>query len=118
MIPLSDGSKTEEELHDDRSEHTNAKSVDRLDIGCITDEVPTQAEIEKYITIGHIPLPKHCTTDLDKQTIPEITLKICGSNRKMNKREFLVWSQVKQALCYLPCRMFGTQLVQYLQGLH
>ena len=45
MIPLSDGSKTGEELHDDRSDNTNAKSVICLDIGCITDVVPTQAEI-------------------------------------------------------------------------
>ena len=76
MIPLSDGSKTGEELHDDRSESTNAKSVIGLYIGCITDEVPTQAEIEKYITIGHIPLPKQFPNDLDKQAFPEITLKM------------------------------------------
>ena len=35
MIPLYDGSKTGEELHDDRSESTNAQSVICLDIGCI-----------------------------------------------------------------------------------
>ena len=46
IIPLSDGSKTVEELHVDRSESTNVKLVIRLDIGCITDEVATQAEIE------------------------------------------------------------------------
>ena len=45
MIPLSDGSKTGEELRDDRSERTDAMSVIRLDIGYITDEVPTQADI-------------------------------------------------------------------------
>ena len=38
-------SRTGQEPHDDRSESTNAKSVICLDIGCITDEVPTQAEI-------------------------------------------------------------------------
>ena len=40
MIPPTDGRKTGEELHDDRSESTNAKSVICLDIGCITDELP------------------------------------------------------------------------------
>ena len=45
MIPLSDRRNTGGELHDDRSESTNAKSVICLDIWCITDEVPTQAEI-------------------------------------------------------------------------
>ena len=66
MIPLLDGSKTGEELHDDRSEGMNAKAVIRLDIGCITDEVPTQAGIEKYITIGHIPLTKQFHDSLDR----------------------------------------------------
>ena len=79
MIHLSAGSKTGEQLHDDRSESTNAKSVIGLDIGCITDEVPTQAEIEKYITIGRIPLTKHFPNDPDKHALPEITLKICGT---------------------------------------
>ena len=49
---------TGEELHDDRSECTNAKSVIRLDIRCINDEVPSQTKIVNYITIGHIQLPK------------------------------------------------------------
>ena len=45
MIHLSDGSRTGQDPHDGRSESTNAKSVICLEIGCITDEVPTQAEI-------------------------------------------------------------------------
>ena len=47
MIPLSDGSKTGEEPHDDRSDNTNAKSVIHLDIWCISYDVPTQAKIQK-----------------------------------------------------------------------
>ena len=45
MIPLSEERNTGEELHDDHFESTNAKSVIRLDIGCITDELPSQAKI-------------------------------------------------------------------------
>ena len=48
MISLSDGIKTREELHDDRTESTNVESFIHLDNWCITDEVPTQAEIEIY----------------------------------------------------------------------
>ena len=44
MFHFSDGSKTGDELHDERSECTNAKSLIRLDIGRIADEVLTQAE--------------------------------------------------------------------------
>ena len=46
MIPHCDERKTGEELHDDRSESSNAKSFIRQDIACITDDVRTQAEIE------------------------------------------------------------------------
>ena len=83
MIPLSDESKTGEELHDDRSKSTNAMSVIYFDIGCISDEIPTQAELLKYATIGHSRLTKQYPHDLDKQAFPEITLKICGTNGEM-----------------------------------
>ena len=99
MIPIGDGSKTGEELPDDRSESMNAKTITRLDIGCITDEVPTQAGVEKYITIGHIPLTKQFPNDLNKQVFQYIALKIGGTNGAMYKREFLVWSQVKDGSC-------------------
>ena len=102
MNPFSDGSKTGEALHEDRSESTNPKLVICLDIWCITDEVSTQAEVEKYITIGLIQLPRQFQNDLDKQAFPEITFKICGINGKCT-REFLVWSEVKQVLYCLPC---------------
>ena len=62
--------------------------------------------MEKYITIGYIQLPEQLPNNLDKQAFPEIALKICGTNGEMYKREFLVCSQVKQALYCLPCRMF------------
>ena len=102
MIPLSDGSKTEEELHDDRSD-ANAKSVIRLDIGRITDEVPSQAEINKMYYHRSHPTTKQSPHDLDKQALHEITLKICGIDGEMYKREVHVWSQVKQVSYSLPC---------------
>ena len=58
MIHFSDGSKTGKELYYDRSESMNTKSFIRPDIGCITDEVPTQAEIKIYITVAHNPPTK------------------------------------------------------------
>ena len=47
-----------------------------LDIGCITNEFPSEVEIEKYISSGHIPLPKQFPKDLNNQTFPESTLKL------------------------------------------
>ena len=80
-------------------------SVIRLDIGRTTYEVPTQVEIEKYITSVPSLLPKEFIFDLDRLAFPEIALKICRTNGEMYKREFLVWSQVKQSSYCLPCRM-------------
>ena len=68
MIPFSDGSKTGEELHDDRSESTNAKSIIRIDIECIRNKFPTRVEIDKYITIGLIPLPNQFSNVLSNQS--------------------------------------------------
>ena len=39
----------QEELHSDCSDRKNVKSSVGLDIGCITNEFPSQVEIEKYI---------------------------------------------------------------------
>ena len=68
----------EEELYSDCSDRKNVKSGVGFDIGCITNEFPSQVEIEKYITSGHIPLPKQFQKDLNNQTYPESTLKFWG----------------------------------------
>ena len=104
-----DKSETEELHNNNNCKSTNCKnatSVIGLDIGCIADEVPTPADIEKYTTIGHIPLPNQFPNDLDRQPFPEIALNFRGTNGEIHKREFLVWSQVKKALYCLPCRLF------------
>ena len=62
--------------------------------------------MEQYITIGQSPLPKQFPSDKDEQASPEIILKTCGTDGEMYKRVFLVWSQVKQASCCFPYRMF------------
>ena len=74
-----------------------------LDIGCIANEFSSQVEIEKYFTGGHIPLPKQFPKDLNNQTFPESTLKFWGINGELPKRDWLVWSQKKEALYCLPC---------------
>ena len=92
-----------EELHSDCSNRKNVKSSVGLDIGCITNKFPSQVEIEKYITSGHIPLPKQFPKDLNNQTFPESTLKFWGTNGELHKRDLLVWSQKKEALYCLAC---------------
>ena len=89
-----------------------------LDIGCITNEFLSQVEIEKFITSGHIPLPKQFPKDLNNKTFPENTLKFWGTHGELHKRDWVVWSQKKQALYCLPCWCFGTPLVLILQSLH
>ena len=117
MIHPSVGSKTGEELHDDRSECTNAESVIRLDNECITDDVPTQAEIDKNITIDHIPLPKQFPNDLDKQAFPEITFKICGTNGEMYNRVSCLESS-KTSITLFAMSVFWHTTGKFLKGLH
>jgi len=65
-----------EGLHHHRFESANTKSVNGVHTAYITDEVPTQAEIEKYINIGHIPLPTQFRNDLDKQCFSRNYIRI------------------------------------------
>ena len=96
----------EEKLHSGCSDRKNVKSTVGLDIGCVTNEFPSQAEIEKYITNGHIPLLKQFPKDLNNKTFLESTLKFWGTNGELHKRDWLVWSQKKEALYCLPCQLF------------
>ena len=78
----------------------------------------SQVEIEKYITSGHIPLPKQFPKDLNNQTFPESTLKFWGTNGELHKRDWLAWSQKKESFILFAMSTFGAPLVIHLQGLH
>ena len=96
----------EEEIHSYCSDRKNVKSSIGLDIGCITNEFPSQVEIEKYIMSGHIPLPKQFPKDLNNQTSPESNLKFWGTKGELHKTDWLVWSQKKEGLYCFPCQHF------------
>ena len=107
-----------EELHSDCSDKKNVKSSVGLDIGYITNEFPSQVEIEKYITSGHIPVPKQFPKDLNNQTFPERTLKFWALMENYIRETGLFGA--KRRKHYIVCHVdfFGTLLVLHLQGLH
>ncbi|XP_061449442.1 calsenilin isoform X4 [Rhineura floridana] len=94
-------------LEDERSNHNVG-----LDIGCITTEFPSQKEIEQYVMNGHIPLPKTFPKDTCNQVFPESILKFQSTNGELHVRDWLVWSQQKQALYCFPCRLFWHKTVK------
>ena len=74
-----------------RIEQSNTGLV-RLDIGFLTTEFPSQSDIEKYVTRGHIdfPLTFSIPKDDNNQTFPEGILKFRNINAEQHTRDWLV----------------------------
>ena len=77
-----------------------------LDIGFLTEEFPSQSNIENYVTRGHIDFPLTLPKDGNNQTFPEGILKFRNINAEQHTRGWLVWSQHKESLYCFPCRLF------------
>ena len=78
-----------------------------LDIGFLTAEIPSQSDIENYVTRGHIDFPLTLPKDANNQTFPEGILKFKNVNVEQHTRDWLVWSQHKKSLYCFPCRHFS-----------
>ncbi|XP_013777812.1 zinc finger MYM-type protein 1-like, partial [Limulus polyphemus] len=94
-------------LEDERSNHCVG-----LDIECIITEFPSQKEIDNYVTNGNIPLPKTFPKDTCNQVFPESIMKFQSTNGELHVRDWLVWSQQKQALYCFLCRLFWHKTVE------
>lgn len=81
-----------------------------LDIGCITNECPSQTDIDKYFNNSHIPMQKTFPKNCNNETFPAGILKFHKWNTNGEAytciRDWLVCSRQKQALYCLPCRLF------------
>ena len=64
-----------------------------LDIGFLTAEIPSQSDIENYVTRGHIDFFLTLSKDGNNQTFPEGILKFKNINAEQHTRDWLVWSQ-------------------------
>ncbi|XP_065654906.1 uncharacterized protein LOC136081512 [Hydra vulgaris] len=78
-----------------------------LDIGNVLSEIPSQSEIEKYVTNDHVDFPNILPKDINNQAFPQTILNFTNVNGEFHKRVWLVWSQHKQALFCFPCRLFS-----------
>ncbi|XP_065671742.1 uncharacterized protein LOC136089618 [Hydra vulgaris] len=78
-----------------------------LDIGNLLSEIPSQSEIEKYVTNDHVDFPNILPKDINNQAFPQTILNFKNFNGEVHKRDWLVWSQHKQALFCFPCRLFS-----------
>ncbi|CAL4160085.1 unnamed protein product, partial [Meganyctiphanes norvegica] len=104
--------ETGSQMHWDINVKDKVRNDVGLDIGCITTKNISQKEIERYVTIGHIPLPQRFPKDAFKRKFPESILKSQIPNGEIHARDWLVWSQKKQALYCFPCRLFWYKIVK------
>ncbi|XP_047132442.1 uncharacterized protein LOC124811172 [Hydra vulgaris] len=79
-----------------------------LDIGNLLSEIPSQSEIEKYVTNDHVDFPNILPKDINNQA--QTILNFWNVKGKVHKRDWLVWSQHKQALFCFPCRLFSDNI--------
>ena len=84
----------------------NSSGLVGLDIGFLTAEFPSQSDIVKYVTRGHIDFPLTLPKDGNNQRFPEGMLKFRIINAEQHTRDWLVWSQNMESLYCFPCRLF------------
>ena len=80
-----------------------------LDVGFLTAEIPSQSDIENYVTRGHINFRLTLPKDGNNQTFPEGRLKFKNINAEQHTRDWLVWSLEKLLYCF-PCRLFSNSV--------
>ena len=80
----------------------NSTGLVGLDIGFLIAEVPSQSDIENYVTRGHVDFPLTLPKDDNNQTFPEGILKFRNINAEPHTRDWLVWGQHKESLYCFP----------------
>ena len=94
----------------DKFEKNSTDGLVRLDIGFLTAEIPSQSDIENYVTRGYIVFPLTLPKDGNSQTFPEGILKFRNINGEQYTQDWLVWSQHKESLYCFPCWLFSNSV--------
>lgn len=64
--------------------------------------------IDRDLKYPHVPNPESFPVDSEGFSVPISLFKKKLTNNEMIKRDWLVWSKVKQAFYCLPCKLFST----------
>ena len=79
----------------------------RYDIGNIIHETPISVEVEMAVRSGPTTHPTHFPKDIKNCSFPMYILQCRQKNGDVTCRDWLVWSESKEALFCFPCRLFG-----------
>ena len=80
--------------------------LQNVDIGVYNEEKLTSEQTEEIIRRGHEPLPHDLPSDSSGHKFIHSVLTKKMQNGQVIDRDWIVWSQSKQALYCLPCRLF------------
>lgn len=113
------------DYHVDQSIHTGNTCIDRptsmdvevsaddntglFDIGNVDDGI-RMAEIESLLERGCAPNPKTFPRDSDNRKFPISLFNAVNKNGEVKTRQWMAFSQSKQALYCVPCRLFSRVL--------
>lgn len=106
---VSDDSNTINKLTSSRE--TKLESIHLgIDVGTLS-EIPSVIEIENAVRHGPKKLPQTLPKDIENRSFPNSVFHQKLRNSESTLRDWLVWSQMKQALYCFPCRLFSKQLM-------
>ena len=80
--------------------------IHSFDIGLISDEIPCNKDVEKAVRFGHQNNPKIFPNDSKNTRFPIYLLSQKQQNGDTTDRNWLVWSETKQAIYCFPCRLY------------
>ena len=125
LVEENNDSAIPSDNHVSKSIHTGNTCIDRpssmdievsdndntglFDIGNVDDSI-TMAEIESLLERGCAPNPKTFPRDSDNRKFPISLLNVVKKNGEVETRQWIAFSQTKQALYCLPCRLFSRVL--------
>jgi len=78
-----------------------------FDIGTLTHQEPTSEDVEMIVQTGSKPYPSKFLQDVKGSPFPISILRCKEKNGDITKRDWLIWSESKEALYCLPCRLFS-----------
>ena len=79
-----------------------------IDVGTLS-EIQSVVEIENAVRQGPKKLPRTLPKDIENRSFPNSVFHQKLKNSESTLRDWLVWSQMKQALYCFPCRLFSKQ---------
>ena len=98
---------TETQIKPTINEGNEGEQIRKFDIGMIETEIPSRSQVEEAVRRGPESLPNNYPADAAGRAFPLSVLKTTMPNGEKVSRDWIAWSDMKQALFCFPCRLFS-----------